>query len=555
MTFLPVVGRELRAASRRRSTYWVRFFAALVTIGICAWLWFVSDRNMQDFRRGAMLFAGIASVSFIYALVAGITVTADCLSEEKREGTLGLLFLTDLKGYDVVLGKLTASSLDCIYRLVAVFPVMAIPLLLGGLTMSEFWRMVLVLMNTLFLSLSAGMLASALSRHERKAMACAFVLILLVMGALPLAGWLLSIRGNHPMDTVFLLPSSGYAFYLVEDRVYRTLAQEFWTSVSVTNGVGWIFLAIASLILPRSWQDRPAGAKIIHWKDRWQRWRFGDVAVRSAYRRRLLQVNPFFWLAARNRLKPAYVLGLLGVTGCFWLWLYFKVGRDLLDPAIYVTTAILLHTVLKFWVASESCRPLSEDRRSGALELLLSTPLSVVEILQGQMLSLKRQFALGAALILLADLVMFLSGMRDRFVDTTNGWLMLFLAGVLMFVADLYTLSWVGMWLGLTAKSANRAARGAVLRILVLPWLIFILFVTFLLFSDASSSGTENMLLGGWFAIGMITNLYFFIWAKSQLIERFRLVVTQRFDHPKHGQPDESEEVKPPLASEPAGAA
>ena len=56
-------------------------------------------------------FTGLMMISFIYSLVAGRRFTADCLSEEKREGTLGLLFLTDLKGYDVVLGKVAATSL------------------------------------------------------------------------------------------------------------------------------------------------------------------------------------------------------------------------------------------------------------------------------------------------------------------------------------------------------------------------------------------------------------------------------------------------------------
>ena len=35
-------------------------------------------------------------------------MTADCLSEEKREGTLGLLFLTDLRGYDIVVSSSSA---------------------------------------------------------------------------------------------------------------------------------------------------------------------------------------------------------------------------------------------------------------------------------------------------------------------------------------------------------------------------------------------------------------------------------------------------------------
>ena len=37
MTFLPIVARELRIASRRRSTYWLRSAAALVVMVIGAW--------------------------------------------------------------------------------------------------------------------------------------------------------------------------------------------------------------------------------------------------------------------------------------------------------------------------------------------------------------------------------------------------------------------------------------------------------------------------------------------------------------------------------------
>ena len=44
---------------------------------------------------------------------------------------MGLIFLTDLKGYDVVLGKLAATSLNGFYGLLAVFPLLAFPLLTG----------------------------------------------------------------------------------------------------------------------------------------------------------------------------------------------------------------------------------------------------------------------------------------------------------------------------------------------------------------------------------------------------------------------------------------
>src|SRR5205823_6492965 len=104
----------------------------------------------------------------------------DCLSSEKREGTLGLLFLTDLKGYDVVCGKLAATSFRALYGLLALVPVLAVPLLMGGITSGEFWRMVLVLVNTFLFSLAIGVFVSALCQDARKAMGANFLLLLLL---------------------------------------------------------------------------------------------------------------------------------------------------------------------------------------------------------------------------------------------------------------------------------------------------------------------------------------------------------------------------------------
>src|SRR5437660_12391720 len=133
MTFLPIVERELRVASRRRSTYWVRFFLALGALVLWFFL-FVSSGNSAVSPRGKMLFVALGFLALSFGLLAGMFLTANCLSEERREGTLGLLFLTPLRGYDVVLGKLMANSLPAIYGLLAVLPLLALPLLMGGVT-------------------------------------------------------------------------------------------------------------------------------------------------------------------------------------------------------------------------------------------------------------------------------------------------------------------------------------------------------------------------------------------------------------------------------------
>src|SRR6266516_1718500 len=129
MTFLPIVDRELRVAARKRNTFWLRVVAALVALIIGG----VSPFGGRG-QMGGPLFAVLTWLSVGLALSAGLFFTSDCVSEEKREGTLGFLFLTDLHGYDVVLGKLLATSLRAICALLAVFPILAITLLMGGVT-------------------------------------------------------------------------------------------------------------------------------------------------------------------------------------------------------------------------------------------------------------------------------------------------------------------------------------------------------------------------------------------------------------------------------------
>src|SRR5690348_4682839 len=113
MNVLPIVDRELRVAARRPGTYRTRLWAASAAILLAAWRCLdFAWRGASPGTQGRSLFYTLSGLAFVYCLFIGARVTADTISEEKREGTLGLLFLTDLKGLDVVLGKLVASSLN-----------------------------------------------------------------------------------------------------------------------------------------------------------------------------------------------------------------------------------------------------------------------------------------------------------------------------------------------------------------------------------------------------------------------------------------------------------
>src|SRR5437588_7488784 len=103
MIFLPIVGRELRVAARRHATHSIRLWIALgaMTLGV---FFFIASPGLSGEELAKRIFTAVAGLAMIYCLASGRLLTADCITSEKREGTLGLLFLTDLKGYDVVCG-------------------------------------------------------------------------------------------------------------------------------------------------------------------------------------------------------------------------------------------------------------------------------------------------------------------------------------------------------------------------------------------------------------------------------------------------------------------
>ena len=536
MTFLPIVARELRIASRRRSTYWVRSGAALVVMVIGAWF-FLMAQQQPPHEIAVVLFGILTGGAVLYCLFSGVRSTADCLSEEKREGTLGLLFLTDLKGYDVVFGKLAATSLRTFYGVLAVVPMLALPLLMGGVTPGEFGRMALVAVNTLFFSLALGICVSSMSRSARKAMAMTLLLILLFTALLPAVGaWLALFSRTQKVPMGSLLPSAGFSYFLAFDKPYKTsLANEFWWSILLIHGLGWLCLVLASVIAPRSWQDRPAGAQRLRWNERWRLWSYGNAAERAAFRRRLLDKNAYFWLAARPRLKPAYVWAALGLVASAWAWGLANYHRDWLNEGMYFATWALLNLLLKVWFASEAGRQLAEDRQHGALELLLSTPLKVREVLRGQLLALRRQF-LGPVIVVVIVFVLFMfASLSEMTAEEDRTSLVLFWTAVMtVLVADLAALYWVGLWQALTAKNPNRATSASLARILLLPYGAFALVALVLslvsLIRDLDLG--PRFILGLWLASSLVADLGFGAWARYKLLSEFRLAAAQRYAPP-----------------------
>jgi hypothetical protein len=443
---------------------------------------------------GSLLFAILSWTAFVYCLVEGIRATADCLSEEKREGTIGLLFLTDLKGYDVVLGKLAAASLNPLYSLLAALPLMAMSILLGGVTAGEFWRMTLVLIHTLLLALACGIVVSARSQHPGRAWGGAFALLTLLVGGPP-AGlalvrslvWLAGLVGKSwigfrlPLEVPLLTGatwinsvSPAVAFSLAFESSYARHSTQFWWSLPAMLGTAGGLVFLASWRLPRWWQESAQPAKPRAWWNTQQPQHLVMTERRRLEREHLMEIHPVVWLVLRTDRQRFLSWALAGLAASLTvLQLTAVAGTPFSIMAQWVRWP--LRPAFQVWVAFLACRLFADARAAAALELLLITPLTSRDILRGQWLALRRVFLWPAVVILAADL----AGNARVYLTAFDVSGAAFIPSLLLLyqlaasAAAFVTIGLVGTWLALSVKKPNQAAGLTILLVVLAPVFAF----------------------------------------------------------------------------------
>lgn len=424
---------------------------------------------------GDGLFGFLSGLFWLVCCLSGVFLTADCLSREKREGTLGLLFLTDLRGVDIILGKLTSTSLMTVLMVIGGFPVLALCVLMGGVTGAELFRTCLALLLTMLLSLSVGMFVSTFARESSQASGTTLLLLLLLTIGIPaltnLAGWL----SDEALEFVFFLNFLSPTFLIGSARAAPAIVDHFFGAAGAITLTCLGLLGVASFHVRRTWQDRPRVQTTGDQPDA------AAAISRSAFRARkaaLLNQNPILWLVGPgvgHGRWLAFAIAALVVA----VWLALRRMSPEILQALPVLNAYVLPYILAFAIASTASQFLVQMRQHGTFEILLSTPLGDAEILRGFWLALKKRF-LPAAVILVA--LNWIPGTNFRDLPTMPDLPSLFaeelaprlyttVKSILLWLAA----GWAGLYFGLTTRRTQFAGLLAGLVGVLLPWMLWCL--------------------------------------------------------------------------------
>jgi hypothetical protein len=545
MTFLPIVERELRVAARRRMTFWLRVVAALTAFVVAGGLLalFLNIPSGIGAQPGGPLFAVLTWMSLALSLAAGLFFTSDALSEEKREGTLGFLFLTDLRGYDVVLGKLLATSCRCVFALLAIFPVLAGTQLLGGVEGGQFWRVILALLHTLFFSLTVGIFISSISRHPQKALAGTLALLFILVGGGATADALWAWLNDENFRPLLSLASPITVFLHADGNLSL-----FWRALLVSAGVAWGLLAAACFLIPRTWQEK--AARLASVNSSWRTWwRWGGERRRQHLRLVVLERNPLTWLACRERWQ-SLLLWAVALVVFGWFMAVSLLEDIFLGWMGWGVASTLATLTLYLWTASQASQVFAEMRRAGLIELLLAAPLDFRKVAPGAWWGLVRLFGVPIGILLLVQFVAVVSGASPGGVvfgglsGLLPEWVITWsraAAGLVVGVANFVALLWFGLWMGLVSRNGLLATLKTMAFVQIIPWLVitfagWMVIPLMALFSGGFRGGPGA---GNWFewypiiSMVMVTTLtlgkdwLFWALARRKIVEDFRATATR----------------------------
>jgi hypothetical protein len=310
-----------------------------------------------------------------------------------------------------------------------------------------------------------------------------------------------------------------------------------------------VFLAATAVLVPRVWRRSPEQAPI-----RW-RWllRLGYTpGWRAAFRRRL-ERNPVHAVAARLRWPHWVFWGLVGLVAINVYWLTYGNRQNTASYSYHVQFSHALVFTNRVWLCVMACRFWLEARRSGALELILTTPLPVRTLVRGHWRALGWLFAGPVLAIALLHVLYVEESLRltvqkapasAAFAQTyARSYMIQAASSLTNFLTDVVAISWVGAWLSLSMRRATLAILSTFALVILGPWVLgyFLPGLTSVLPAKwltwlMAKPAWRTLFLGGVVGSPVLRsaawvgkNLLFTLWARARLRRHLRAAAAQTY--------------------------
>ena len=272
--------RALRQATRAPSTYLLRSLVALVVL---LFLWNAQSSLSWSGAVGRRFFGILVATNYFFVTLIGLGSFASAIAEEKEEGTLGLLRMTDLSPLALLFGKSTSRLGVLLLLLLVQVPFAFLAVTLGGVSQTQILFAYTLLATYLFALANVSLFFSVrLSGSNHAAFFTLAVIItysLLCGGPDLLASWLIEKRYYSEIDpTISALRSVSEGFWSVHPLNHCVvlastgfLSLELARSVMVHLGSGIAFFIFSLLIFERYCGDesaysQPGGALRSIWR-------------------------------------------------------------------------------------------------------------------------------------------------------------------------------------------------------------------------------------------------------------------------------------------------
>jgi ABC-type Na+ efflux pump permease subunit len=349
-------------------------------------------------------------------------MAADSIAREKREGTLGLLFLTPLSATGIVLGKGAVLAVRALSLWLAVLPVLTIPFVLGGIGRAQLFCAISMEFCAAVFALAAGLIASALAKSRGVAFALALILAACLVG---FPAFFLSLYFFGRWDffryyPVFqrlwlagLTPQiPGWGINLTRSATVKQIGvAHFMVVGGIPLSLLFLFIAVwfSAWCIERSWQDKGPSRQHEELEKRY----CTPVFQRSFSRRmqRVLDRNPISWLQQYSWKARLTKWGL-----CL-AFLLIECVVVTIDFHLLDSTQTDLLLILAGAGTFVGVNGFLAEKRNGALELLLVTPVPINKIIIGRAVGLWKQFLPASLLLALCDLA---NGSRDGELHFTS---------------------------------------------------------------------------------------------------------------------------------------